>query len=84
MLWSCHACIEFEKRGIPSTVIVTHVFETHAHALLKSWGYPDVPVLVTPSPVVFRSDADVQERVNNLLTKVAESLRSPVAGERNA
>ena len=59
-------------------MIVTQVFEARARELLTSFGYPDVPVLVTPGPVVFRTQADIDERVERLIETIVESLCRPV------
>ena len=43
-------------------------------------GYPDIPVLVTRGPVVFRTPADVRARVDGLLEDVLRSLCGPPEG----
>ena len=58
-------------------MIVTQVFGDLARQLLQSMGYPDVPVLVTPGPVVFRDAAAIEERVTSLLAGVTRSLCAP-------
>ena len=58
---------------------MTHIFEARAHELLTSFGYPDVPVLVTPGPVVFRTQADIDERVERLIEGIIQSLCRPVS-----
>ena len=73
-MWSVHACVEFEKRGIPATVIVTDIFEVRARQLLRALGFPDMPVLITPNPVVYLKGEELEERVNSLLNEVVESL----------
>ena len=73
-MWSVHACAEFEKRGIPTTALVTDVFEIRAHQLLKSLGYPDIPVLVTQNPVVYLRRPEIEKRVEGLLDPVLKSF----------
>lgn len=73
-MWSVHACAEFEKRGIPATVIVTDVFAVRAHQLLKSLGFPDIPVLVTANPVVYLRRTEIEKRVEALLGSVMKSF----------
>ena len=48
-----------------------------AHQVLKSLGYPDIPVLVTPNPVMYLTEPEIQDRVNSLIGKVAASLCNP-------
>lgn len=66
--------MQFEKRGIPATLIVTDAFESSARQLLRSLGHPHVPVLVTPDPVTYLSESEIHERINRLLDKLAASL----------
>lgn len=73
-MWSVHTCVEFEKRGIPATVIVTDIFETRAKQLLRSLGFPHIPVLVTPNPVVYLTKAEIHQRLEILLGEVVQSL----------
>jgi hypothetical protein len=73
-LWSVHACVEFEKRGIPASVIVTDVFEHRAHQLLTSLGYPHIPVLVVANPVIYLTESEINRRIDSLLGNLAKSL----------
>ena len=73
-MWSIHACVEFEKRGIPATAIVTDIFEIRAKQLLRSLGFPDLPVLITPNPIVYLKREGIHQRVERLLDEIVESL----------
>jgi len=53
---------------------VTDAFESTARRLLKSLGYPDVPILVTPNPVIYLSEPEIHERINGLLDKIVASF----------
>ena len=66
-----------EKRGIPATVIVTDVFETRAHQLLTSLGYPHIPVLVTANPVIYLDDPGIHERINTLPSRRSRRRNDP-------
>jgi hypothetical protein len=48
--------------------------------LLTSLGYPEVPVLVTPNPVVYLSEAQINERIDHLLLPIVASFDIPAAG----
>jgi hypothetical protein len=45
-----------------------------ARRLLKSLGYPDVPILVTPNPVIYLSESAIHERIDTLLDRIAGSF----------
>ena len=53
---------------------MTDAFETVARRLLQSLGYPDVPILVTPAPVVYLTEVEIHERINGLLERIVESF----------
>jgi|SRR5271155_5142470 len=76
-LWSVRACVEFEKRGIPASVIVTDVFEHRAHQLLTSLGYPHIPVLVVANPVIYLTEPEINKRIDSLLGDLVGSLSKP-------
>ena len=46
---------------------------------MKSAGYPDIPVLVTPNPVMYLSEPEVQERIDVLFDEIVRSLCEPAA-----
>jgi hypothetical protein len=82
-LWSCKAGVEFEKRGIPATVIVTDIFEKRAHQLLQSLGYPHIPVIVTANPVCYLTEPETNQRIDQFLSGLVESLCTPKSGGSN-
>ena len=55
-------------------MIVTDNFEVPARQLLESLGYPDIPVIVTPNPVMYLGEAEIRERVDAIFSEVAQSL----------
>jgi hypothetical protein len=61
-------------------VIVTDVFEKLARQLLRSLGFPHVPVLVTPNPVIYLSEAEIHQRIDTLLDPLTASLCSAGSG----
>jgi hypothetical protein len=58
---------------------VTDAFEAVARRLLKSLGYPDIPIIVTPAPVVYLDEADIQQRIDTLLDRISASFEAPRA-----
>jgi len=42
--------VELQKRGVPTVTVVTEKFVSLAKASAKSYGYPDLPLLIVPHP----------------------------------
>jgi hypothetical protein len=59
---------------VPTTLVVTDAFESVARRLLKSLGYPDVPILVTPNPVIYLSEPEIERRIDGLLDGLVASF----------
>lgn len=55
---------------------MTDAFEAVARRLFKSLGYPDVPILVTPNPVIYLTEPQINERVDVLLEKIIASFEA--------
>jgi hypothetical protein len=55
---------------------VTDAFESVARQLLKSLGYPNVPIIVTPAPVIYLSEPEINARIDGLLDPIISSFRS--------
>lgn len=48
---SVHDAVEFEKRGIPATVILTQIFKNAAVHQFKSRGMEGHPMIELPHPI---------------------------------
>ena len=48
---SVHDAVEFEKRGIPATVILTQIFRNAAMHQFKSRGMEGHPLIELPHPI---------------------------------
>ena len=55
-------------------MIVTDSFEALARQLLKSLGYPHIPVLVTPNPVIYLTEPEIHQRIDTLLDPLTAAL----------
>ena len=53
---------------------MTDAFESTARRLLRSLGYPDIPILVTPAPVVYLSEPEIHQRIDGLMERIVASL----------
>ena len=52
---SVHNAVEFEKRGIPATVIITSAFRNALEVQFKGKGMPGHPCIELPHPVYYLS-----------------------------
>ena len=48
---SVHDTVEFEKRGIPATVVITQAFKNAAIAQFRGKGMEEHPYIALPLPV---------------------------------
>ena len=53
---------------------MTDAFEAVARRLLTSLGYPDIPILVTPNPVIYLSEPEIHARIDRLMDKIVGSF----------
>jgi len=53
---------------------VTDAFEGVARRLLASLGYPGVPILVTPNPVIYLTEAEIHGRIDRLMAAIVRSF----------
>ena len=66
--------MKFETLGIPSVVIVTDNLLSRAKLLLTLLGGVQIPVLVTPNPIVYLKSQEIQKRAEQLLPMIFQSL----------
>ena len=69
---SVHDTIELEKRGIPTAVVITSVFEKAADFQFRGKGMEEHPYIVLPHPV---SHIEPEEMRNITLRYVDEVLK---------
>jgi len=75
-LCSVHDTVEFEKRGIPSTTIVTAAFRKAADFQFRGKGMEGHPYVVLPHPVSNLQPADMRELTIQFVDEVAGYLKS--------
>jgi len=71
-----HDAVEFEKRGIPATVILTQVFRNAAVAQFRARGMDGHPLIELPHPI---SNLTPEEMRAVTLTYVDELVRQLTA-----
>lgn len=63
---------------------MTDAFESVARRLLQSLGFPEVPILVTPNPVIYLSEPEIHARINGLLDKIVASFNASETASTHA
>ena len=53
---------------------MTDAFEAVARRLFNSLGYPDIPILVTPNPVIYLTEPEINARIDDLLDRIVASF----------
>jgi hypothetical protein len=74
-LCSVHDTIEFEKRGIPATVIITQAFRNAAVFQFKSKGMEGHAYIEMPHPVSNLSANDMRAVTLKAVDDVARQLK---------
>jgi hypothetical protein len=69
-----HDGIEYEKRGIPTCVVVTERFETTADLTAKMAGMPGYQYAMIPHPISRASAEALKERAQAAIERVVELL----------
>jgi hypothetical protein len=59
-----------EKRGVPAMLVATDAFEFMAQFEARSFGMPDVEVLVVPHPIVTKDRDGLDAEVEPVIAQV--------------
>ena len=71
---SVHDTVEFEKRGIPATVIITEAFRKTADFQFRSKGMEGHPYVVLPHPVSSLTAEEMRALTLPIVDAVAKQL----------
>jgi hypothetical protein len=71
-----HDTVEFEKRGIPSTTVITEAFKTAADFQFKGKGMEGHPYVKFPHPVSNLSTDEMKSVTLGFVDEVAGQLKS--------
>jgi len=71
--------LEFERRGIPSTAIVTEEFVPGAKAATAMHGLPDYPFVILRHPLKNLSPNELEERADAALPQLNRLLTKAIA-----
>lgn len=73
---SVHDTVEFEKRGIPSTTIITEAFRSAADFQFKGKGMEGHPYVQLPHPVSNLNPDEMKATTLDFVDEVAGHLKS--------
>ena len=71
---SVHDTVEFEKRGIPSTTIITEAFKKAADFQFRGKGMEGHPYVALPHPVSNLQPEEIRELTLRFVDEVAGHL----------
>lgn len=71
---SVHDTIEFEKRGIPATVVITQIFRNAAVFQFRNNGMPGHPYIELPHPVASLNPDDMRQLTLRHVDELARQL----------
>jgi len=74
-LCSVHDTVEFEKRGIPSTTIITEAFKKAADFQFRGKGMQGHPYVQLPHPVSNLQPGEMRELTLRFVDEVATHLK---------
>ena len=66
--------ILFEKIGVPSASIITHVFEKTGRAMAEQWGLPTYKFLMMPHPIANLTDKELDQRAREMAPEVVKLI----------
>lgn len=71
---SVHTSVEFEKRGIPTTVIITSAFRNALELQYQGKGMPGHPCIELPHPIYYLSKEELGKIVKEQVNEVVRQL----------
>ncbi|MYA95939.1 MAG: hypothetical protein F4X91_05970 [Nitrospinae bacterium] len=71
-----HDTVEFEKRGVPSTTIITEAFKNAADFQFRGKGMEGHPYIQLPHPVSNLQPDEMKETTLKFVEEVASHLKS--------
>ena len=72
-----HDALQFERLGIPATLVMTEPFQGLAANFAATLGAPGYPCITVPHPISTRDDA----ALDALADRVAADVASRLAGD---
>jgi hypothetical protein len=69
-----HDTVEFEKRGIPATVLLTRTFKNAAIHTFRARGMDGHPFIVLPHPISNLTDGEMQAVTRRFVDRFVRQL----------
>jgi len=66
--------VELGKKGIPTIVICTDLFEILARVTLKNLGMPDIPLVITSHPIGGLQFEEVRAKAERLSEDIIQLI----------
>ena len=71
---SVHTSVELEKRGIPTTVVITSAFRNALEVQYKGKGMPGHACIELPHPIYYLSREDLSTMTREHIDEMARQL----------
>jgi hypothetical protein len=76
--WLMRDMVELERRGVPTAAYTAQIFDDDAHWSAKTFGLPELPIVLVPQPFTNRTPDAIRRMVDDALPRVLEALlRAP-------
>lgn len=75
---SVHTSVELEKRGIPTTVVITSVFRNALERQYEGKGMPGHACIELPHPIYYLSKEELSHIALGHMDEVVRQLTKPV------
>src|SRR5215471_17638267 len=72
--WLMRDMVELERRGVPTAAYTAQIFDDDAHWSAKTFGLPELPIVLVPQPFTNRTPAAIRRMVDDSLPRVIEAL----------
>jgi hypothetical protein len=73
-----HDAIQFERLGIPATLLITEPFQGLAARFGATLGVPTYPTLIVPHPVSTKSPEQLEVLADRVVTAAISRLTEPI------
>lgn len=69
-----HDALQFERLGIPATLVMTEPFQGLAARFSANLGSPAYPTVMVPHPVAGKDEAGIEELAKGIVDEIVARL----------